>query len=67
VLSANPEVNSLLAQRTQIERDLDQVKARKGALAENEYYDELEGVLVRLALLQREIDAKQGAGAGAKP
>ena len=66
VLSANPEVNALLAQRTEIERDLDQVKARKGALDENEYYDALEGVLVRLALLQREIDAKQ-PGAGGKP
>jgi hypothetical protein len=62
VLSANPEVNALLTRRGEIERDLEQVKARKGALAENEYYDALEGVLVQLAELQREIDAKQVTG-----
>jgi hypothetical protein len=62
VLSANPEVNALLTRRGEIERDLEQVKARRGALAENEYYDALEGVLVQLAQLQREIDAKQVTG-----
>jgi hypothetical protein len=56
---SNPEVAALLVQRGQIERDLDGVKERKAALSQDEYYDELEGVLVRLALLQKEIDAKQ--------
>jgi hypothetical protein len=28
-------------------------------LSEDQYYDELEGVLVRLAMLQKQIDAKR--------
>ena len=36
-------------------------KERKAALSQDEYYDALEGVLVKLALLQKQIDAKQGA------
>jgi hypothetical protein len=59
VVSSDPEVNALLAQRGTFERDLDAVKERKPSLSEAEYYDALEGVLVKLALLQREIDAKQ--------
>jgi hypothetical protein len=54
-----PEVTALLAQRGQIEQDLEGVKGRKTALSEDQYYDELEGVLVRLAQLQKQIDAKR--------
>jgi hypothetical protein len=57
--SADPEVTALLAQRGQIEQDLDGVKGRKASLSEDQYYDELEGVLVRLAQLQRQIDSKR--------
>lgn len=56
---ANPEVTALLAQRGQMEHDLDGVKERKAALSQDAYYDELEGVLVKLALLQKQIDAKR--------
>jgi hypothetical protein len=56
---ATPEVTALLAQRGQIEHDLEGVKGRKASLSEDQYYDELEGVLVRLALLQKQIDAKR--------
>ena len=59
----NPEVAALLSQRGTIERDLDQVKEQKASLPDTQYYDQLEEVLVRLALLQREIDAKAGGGA----
>jgi hypothetical protein len=58
-ISSDPEVNAMLAQRGTIERDLDSVKQRKPSLSEDEYYDALEGVLVKLATLQRQIDAKQ--------
>ncbi|HKR35148.1 MAG TPA: hypothetical protein VJT10_09935 [Steroidobacteraceae bacterium] len=61
ISSSNPEVAALLAERGQIEHDLNGVKERKAALSQDEYYDELEAVLVRLALLQKQIDAKQGA------
>lgn len=56
----NPEVAALLSQRGAIEQDLDRVKEQKTALPENQYYDQLEEVLVRLALLQKEIDSKVG-------
>ena len=59
----NPEVAALLNQRNAIEQDLNRVKQQKDGLPENQYYDALEEVLVRLALLQREIDSKQGGGA----
>lgn len=58
LMPENPEVAALLSQRGAIEQDLDRVKEQKTALPENRYYDALEEVLVRLALLQREIDAK---------
>lgn len=57
--SSDPEVAALLTQRGQIELDLDGVKGRKAALSEDQYYDELEGVLVKLAMLQKQIDAKR--------
>lgn len=66
VAPANPEVAALLTQRGAIEEDLNRVKEQKTALPENQYYDALEQVLVRLALLQREIDSKQANG-GATP
>lgn len=61
VPGSSPEVAALLTQRGQIEHDLAGVKERKTALSQDEYYDALEGVLVKLALLQKQIDAKQGA------
>jgi hypothetical protein len=57
--AVNPEVTALLAQRGQIEQDLEGVKGRKASLSDDQYYDELEGVLVRLAQLQKQIDAKR--------
>lgn len=59
----NPEVAALLSQRGAIEQDLNRVKEQKASLPDTQYYDQLEEVLVRLALLQREIDTKVGGGA----
>jgi hypothetical protein len=61
-VTADPRLNELFAQRARIERDLEGIKERKAALAENEYYDQLETVLVRLALLQRNIDGVSEVG-----
>jgi hypothetical protein len=58
---SDPEVAAMLAQRGLIERDLDGVKERKASLSQDEYYDALEGVLVKLAQLQKQIDARQAA------
>lgn len=58
-VTADPELNELFAQRVRLERDLDGVKQRRQVIAEGAYYNELEGVLVRIASLQRQIDARQ--------
>lgn len=57
-LLSDPAVSALMTQRARIEQDLDTVKRRRGNLTADAYYDQLETVLVRLALLQKEIDAK---------
>ena len=57
-LSSDPAVAALMTQRARIEQDLDTVKQRRAALAPDAYYDQLETVLVKLAVLQKEIDAK---------
>ncbi len=66
LVPANPEVAALMTQRGAIELDLTRVKEQKTALPEDQYYNALEEVLVRLAMLQREIDSKQANG-GATP
>jgi hypothetical protein len=58
-LSDDPEVRALLAQRAGLERELDVVKDKRGVVPDEEYYNELETVLVRFARLQQQIDAKQ--------
>jgi len=61
-VSTDPELNKMYAERVRIERELDEVKQRKSSLNVDTYYDELEGVLVRLATLQRDIDARGTEG-----
>lgn len=62
VLSNDPQVRALLAQRTDLERQLQAVKDQRSTLPQAQYYDELERVLVRFARLQQQIDARQGTG-----
>lgn len=57
-VTTDPHLNELFAQRVRIERELEGVKQRKASLTSDAYYDELESVLVRLATLQRDIDAQ---------
>jgi hypothetical protein len=57
--TSDAALSALYTQRVGIERELDAVKERKQALQTDAYYDQLEDVLVRLARLQQEIDARQ--------
>jgi hypothetical protein len=57
--TSDSALSALYTQRVSIERDLQAVKDQKPALQPDAYYDQLEGVLVRLASLQKEIDARQ--------
>lgn len=56
---------ALREQQTGIERELSEVKARKPALPEDSYYQQLEPVLLRLARLGRQIDAREAQLDGA--
>ena len=58
-VTTDPAVNAMYSERVRIERELDGVRERKASLTTDAYYDELEGVLVKLALLQRQIDTAQ--------
>jgi hypothetical protein len=62
--NADPALNALLEQRVSIERDIEAVKERKASLDADAWYDQLEAVLVRLALLQKQIDARQTPQSG---
>ena len=58
-VSDDPELLALYARRVDLERDLNTVKDSKEQLVETKYYDDLEAVLVKIARLQRDIDARQ--------
>ncbi|MEP7312754.1 MAG: hypothetical protein ABI859_09225 [Pseudomonadota bacterium] len=62
---------TLREQQTGIERELADVKARKTALQMDAYYQQLEPVLLRLARLGQQIDAREAqldsTAAGKKP
>jgi Peptidase C13 family len=64
--TSDAQLSDLYTQRVGIERDLETVKEQKATLASDAYYDQLEGVLVRLATLQRDIDARQATLGGRK-
>ena len=64
VVSTDPELMALYAQRVDLERDLNAVKESRETLVEDKYYDDLESVLVKIARLQQQIDAKQAANRG---
>ena len=57
-------LNALLEQRVKLERDIDAVKERRATLAIEAYYDQLETVLVQLALLQKQIDSRAARATG---
>jgi len=55
------QLNALFAERLRIETEFDGVKAKKQALPDDSYYDQLEKVLVGLARAQQKIEARQAA------
>jgi len=64
--TSDSALSALYVQRVAIERDLEAVKERKQSLDADLYYDQLEEVLVRLATLQQQIDARQMTLRGGK-
>lgn len=60
----NPEAKALARQRTEVEREIEDLKLRKTQLPEDEYFQQLETLLVRLATLNEEIEDLEGGGSG---
>jgi hypothetical protein len=57
--TSDAALSALYTQRVGIERELEAVRERKESLETDAYYSQLEDVLVRLATLQQQIDARQ--------
>lgn len=56
----NPAVTRLLADRTQLELELDDLRLRKTQYSQTEYLDELEILMLQMARLQRKLDRETG-------
>jgi hypothetical protein len=50
---------AMLKEQTSIDQQIDALKARKSSLPEDQYYDELEKVLITLARLDKRIDERK--------
>jgi hypothetical protein len=57
--SADPEVNKLITERTRLESEIEQLKARKASTKPEEYEATLEKLLIQLATVNQSIKAKQ--------
>lgn len=61
LLPSDTQLDTLMKEQTALENQFDQVKARKASLPEEQYYNELEKVLVSLARLDKRIDERKAA------
>jgi hypothetical protein len=56
----DPVLAALLAERDDIQRRIDELRAVRNVLSEDQYLDQMEPLLVGLALKNREIEAAGG-------
>jgi hypothetical protein len=59
LLPSDAQLDAMLKEQGTLEQQLDQVKAKKESLPQEQYYNELEKVLLDLARLDRRIDARK--------
>ncbi len=59
VLPDDPALNALVKEQAGLEQQIEQVKGRKASLDREQYYNELEKVLITLAQLDRRIDERK--------
>jgi len=64
LLPADAVLDGLIKEQSGIEQRIDQVKARKETLDQEQYYNELEKVLLDLARLDKRIDERKAALTG---
>jgi hypothetical protein len=69
LLPSDEQLDAMMKEQGTLETQLDAVKARKGSLAQEDYYNQLEKVLLDVARLDKRIDARKtellGPGAAA--
>jgi len=58
--SLSAEVESLIAERAEVETKLSELSGRRQDLSEDEYFSELQNLMLELGLLQRQIDNELG-------
>ena len=61
LLPSDAQLDALMKEQSTLEQQIDEVKARKASLGEEQYYNELEKVLLSLAHLDRRIDERKAA------
>jgi hypothetical protein len=59
LLPNDAQLDAMMKEQTTLEQQFDQVKARKASLAQDQYYNELEKVLLNLARLDKRIDERK--------
>ncbi|MEO8480490.1 MAG: hypothetical protein ABI542_12775 [Gemmatimonadota bacterium] len=59
--STDPRVVALVASRSALEADVEALRRRKGDMAESAYLDALEGLVVRIAEISKQIRALDGS------
>ena len=62
--SVSDEVEALLAERTEVEVKLSELSDRRQDLTEDEYFGELQNLMLELGLLQQRIDRELEQGGG---
>jgi hypothetical protein len=73
LLPSDAQLDAMMKEQGTLEQQLDGLKAKKGSLQQDEYYAELEKVLLSVARLDKRIDARKtellgpssGGGSGA--
>lgn len=64
LFASDGELAALRAQQDEVERRIDALRARKAQLAEDDYYAQLEPMLLEMARMGERIDARLGALGG---
>jgi Peptidase C13 family len=66
-LPSDAALADMMKEQTGIEQRIDELKGRKATLAPEQYYDELEKILIELAQLDRRIDERKATLTGTQP
>lgn len=66
-IERTPENEALIARRADLQRQLDDLRRSKASLPEKDYFDQLQGLLVEIARLDRSLRSDGSAATGDSP